>query len=120
MLEKEEKKSEVQPKREKETKKIMEVLYKFHDLHEIVKYEEFYEGFDVEECHVNFSKSKSRKWLSLCKKLEISEYYATHKICRETVRVFGLQDSAVKKICKVAPPKKKTTEGVSVVSNVIW
>ena len=60
-LEKEEKKSEGQPKREKETKKIMEVLYKFHDLHEIVKYEEFYEGFDVEECHVNFSKSKNRK-----------------------------------------------------------
>ena len=54
MLEKEEKKSEVQPKREKETKKIMEVLYKFHDLHEIVKCEEFYERFDFEECHTNF------------------------------------------------------------------
>ena len=31
------------PKREKETKKIMEVLHKFHSLHEMVKYEQFLE-----------------------------------------------------------------------------
>ena len=29
----------------------MEVLYDFHDLHEMVKYEEFYERSYVEEFH---------------------------------------------------------------------
>lgn len=31
------------PKTEKETKEIMEVLYNFHDLHAMVKYEKFHE-----------------------------------------------------------------------------
>ena len=85
-LEKEEKKSEGQPKREKETKKIMKVLYKFHDLHEIVKYEEFYERFHFEECHINFSKSKNRKWLSLCKKLEIRKsFWSSRFSCYENM-----------------------------------
>ena len=84
----------------------MEALHNFHDLHERVKYEEFYGRSYVEKFRANCSISKTRKRLSLCKKLEIREYYATHKSYRETVRVFGLQNSAVMKICKEAPSKK--------------
>ena len=43
--------------------------------------------------------------MRLCK-LEIRECYATRKNYRETARVFGLQDSTVRKLCKTAPPKK--------------
>ena len=52
-------------------------------------------------------KSKTRKRLYLCKKkMEIPEYYATHKNYRDMVRVFGHQDSIVRIIYKEAPPKK--------------
>ena len=84
----------------------MEALQNFHDLHEMVKYKEFYGRSYVEKFRANCSISKTRKRLSLCKKLEIREYYATHKSYRETTRVFGLQNSAVRKICKDAPSKK--------------
>ena len=66
---------------------------------------EFYGRSYVEKFRANCSISKTRKRLSLCKKLEICEYYATHKSYRETTRVFGLQNSAVRKICKEAPSK---------------
>ena len=48
-LEKQVKKPVVQPKREKETKKIMYVLYNFYGLHEMVKYEKF-----CERSYMNF------------------------------------------------------------------
>ena len=44
-----------QPKREKETKEIIEVLYNSHDLHQMVKYEKLYEGCYVEDFHSNCS-----------------------------------------------------------------
>ena len=72
----------------------------------MVKCEKFYQRSYVEEFHANCSINKTRKRLSLCKKLEIREYYATHKNYRETARVFGLQDLIVRKMCKGAPPKK--------------
>ena len=50
-----------QPKRGKETNEIIEVLYNFHDLPEIVTYEEFYEGSCVEEFQANCSMSRARK-----------------------------------------------------------
>ena len=84
----------------------MEALYNFHDLRELFKYEEFCERSNVAKFHTNCSISKTTLRLSLWKKLEIREYYATHKKYRETARVFGLQDSTVRKICKAAPPKK--------------
>ena len=62
---------------------------------------------------MNFTTRK--RLTSFCKKLEIREYYATHKNYRETARVFGLQDSIVRRICKAAPPKK----GDSVVSKEV-
>ena len=94
------------PKREKETKDIIEVLYNFQDLYQMVNYEEFYFKFFCWRIHANCAINKTRKRLSLCKKLEIREYYAIHKSYRETERVFGLQDLNVRKICKAAPPKK--------------
>ena len=57
-------------KREKKTKEIMELLYNFHDLREMVKHEKFYERSYIEEFHANCSVSKIRKRLFLCKKLE--------------------------------------------------
>ena len=65
-LEKQVKKPVVWPKREKETKKIMYVLYNFYGLHEMVKYEEFCESSYVGEFHANHSVSKTKKRLSLC------------------------------------------------------
>ena len=71
------------------------LLYNFHDLHEMVKYEEFYEHSYVEEFHANCSASKTRNRFSSSKKLEICEYYATHKNYRKTARrdflVFKIQ-----------------------------
>ena len=49
-----------QPKNEKETKEIMEALYNFHDLHDRVTYEEFYERSHAEEFHANYAISKTR------------------------------------------------------------
>ena len=42
----------------------------------------------------------------------------TQKHYRETARVFSLQDSTVKKICKAAP-SKKTNNGQSVFSKEV-
>ena len=86
----------------------MFVLNNFPDLHEMVKYKEFYEHSYDEEVHASYSISKTSKRLSLCKKLEVREYYATNKNYRGTARVFGLQDSTVREICKAAPPKRPT------------
>ena len=55
-----EKTCRVTKKRER-NKEIIEVLYNFHDLHEIVTYEEFYERSCVEEFHANCSMSRARK-----------------------------------------------------------
>ena len=83
----------------------------------MVKDEEYYERSYVElEFHENYSISKTRKRLSFCKELEICEYYKTHKNYRETTKVFGLQDSTVRKICKAAT---KTNKGNSVVSKEV-
>ena len=88
----------------------MFVLNNFPDLHEMVKYEELYEHSYYEEVQASCSISKTSKRLSLCKKLEVREYYATNKNYRGTARVFGLQDSTVREICKAAPPKKTYKE----------
>ena len=76
----------------------------------MVKYEEFYEHSNDEEVHASCSISKTSNRLSLCKKLEVREYYATNKNYRGTVRFFGLQDSNVREICKAAPQKKTYKE----------
>ena len=39
----------------------MEALHNFHDLHEMIKYEEFYESSHVEEFHANCSISETRE-----------------------------------------------------------
>ena len=44
------------PEREKETKEIMEALYSFHSLYEMVKYEESYIRSYVKEFHANCKK----------------------------------------------------------------
>ena len=95
-----------QPQREKKTKKIMEVVQYFSNLHNLYKMaidEEFYEHAYVEEFNANYSISKTRKRLFLSKKLEICECYATHKSHRKTVRVFGLQDLTVRDIFTYNP-----------------
>ena len=61
--EKQVKKPAERPKREKETEDVMEVLYHFHDLHEMVNYEEYYQRSSVEEFHANCSMSKTKKKL---------------------------------------------------------
>lgn len=60
-------------KRVKKPKGVMEVLYTFQDLLEMVKYEEFYEHTYVEEFQVNWSISKTRKRLSSWNKLGICQ-----------------------------------------------
>ena len=57
----------------KKSKGVMEVLYTFQDLLEMVKYEEFYEHTYVEEFQVNWSISKTRKRLSSWNKLGICQ-----------------------------------------------
>ena len=103
---KEDRREKETKRNEKKTKEIMELLYNFHDLHEMVYYEEFYVHSYVEELRANCSISKTRKKLSLCKKSEIREHFATHKNYGKTARVFGLQDSSDRKICKAAPLEK--------------
>ena len=38
--------------------------------------------------------------------MELRGYYITHENDTEIARVFGFQDSTVRKICQIAPPKK--------------
>ena len=89
-------------KREKKTKEIMEVLYNFHDLREMVKHEKFYERSYIEEFHANCSVSKIRKRLFFVQEIGIRYHYATHKNYRDITRFFGLEDSTA--ICKAVSP----------------
>ena len=99
----------------------MEVLYTFHDLHEIVKYREFHERSYVEEFHANCSICKTRKRLSLGKKFEISEYYATHKNYKETAAVLIFMMQLLRKYwnINIQHHPKRPTKGNSVVSKEV-
>ena len=96
---------------------IMEVLYNFNNLHEMVKYEEFYERSCGEEFHANCLMKKTRKRLFLRMKLKIQEHCAAHMRIRKYVRQHHMKrppkgDLVVSKEVSISEETKKEQENL--------
>ena len=79
-----------------------------HDFNDILKVDQWYSEQYIRFYQEIASPTNTRKRFSTFKKEEIRNYYAS---CGETVRVFKLQDSTVRKICKADPPERGNKHG---------
>ena len=79
---------------------------KFHDFNDLLEFDKWYNESTVNSTLSRQNQKPHEKDIVLKKKKEIKHFYLACGNYRETARAFQLQDSTVRKICKVARPEK--------------